>query len=127
MASSPLWKASSISTLPSCSSSAEPGPKGLPDAITAVFPQATVQTCIVHLLRHSLDFVSWKDRKSVAAALKDIYRAVDAAAGEASRKAPGARSTRRSARAGDVPGARSPRSMRSPAMCGGFCTQPSRR
>ena len=40
-------------------------------------------TCIVHLLRHSLDFVSWKDRKLVAAALKDIYRAVDAKAGEA--------------------------------------------
>jgi putative transposase len=59
------------------------GLKGFPDAITAVFPQATVQTCIVHLLRHSLDFVSWKDRKLVAAALKDIYRAVDAAAGEA--------------------------------------------
>ena len=59
------------------------GLKGFPDAITAVFPQATVQTCIVHLLRRSLDFVSWKDRKPVAAALKDIYRAVDAAAGEA--------------------------------------------
>ena len=59
------------------------GLKGFPEAITAVFPQATVQTCIVHLLRHSLDFVSWKDRKPVAAALKDIYRAVDAAAGEA--------------------------------------------
>ena len=59
------------------------GLKGFPDAITAVFPQATVQTCIVHLLRHSLDFVSWKDRKPVAAALKDIYRAVDAAAGDA--------------------------------------------
>jgi putative transposase len=42
------------------------GLKGFPDAITAVFPQATVQTCIVHLLRHSLDFVSWKDRKPVA-------------------------------------------------------------
>ena len=51
------------------------GLKGFPDAITAVFPQATVQTCVVHLLRHSLDFVSWKDRKPVAAALKDIYRA----------------------------------------------------
>ena len=59
------------------------GLKGFPEAITAVFPQATVQTCIVHLLRHSLDFVSWKDRKLVAAALKGIYRAVDAAAGEA--------------------------------------------
>src|SRR3954462_12519921 len=43
----------------------------------------TVQTCIVHLLRHSLEFVAYKDRKAVAAALKDIYRAVDATAGEA--------------------------------------------
>jgi putative transposase len=59
------------------------GLKGFPEAITAVFPRATVQTCIVHLLRHSLDFVSWKDRKPVAAALKGIYRAVDADAGEA--------------------------------------------
>ena len=59
------------------------GLKGFPEAITAVFPQATVQTCIVHLLRHSLDFVSWKDRKPVAGALKGIYRAVDADAGEA--------------------------------------------
>src|SRR5213079_1519491 len=58
------------------------GLKGFPEEITAVFPQATVQTCIVHLLRHSLDFVSWKDRKSVAAALKNIYRAVDAVAAE---------------------------------------------
>jgi putative transposase len=46
-------------------------------------PQATVQTCIVHLPRRSLDFVSYKDRKPVAAAFKGIYRAVDAAAGEA--------------------------------------------
>jgi putative transposase len=50
------------------------GLKGFPDAITAVFPEATVQTCIVHLLRNSLDFVSYKDRKAVAAALKDIDR-----------------------------------------------------
>jgi putative transposase len=60
------------------------GLKGFPQAITAGYPQATVQTCIiVHLLRHSLDFVSWKDRKPVAAALKRIYKAVDADAGEA--------------------------------------------
>ena len=59
------------------------GLKGFPDAITAVFPEATVQTCIVHLLRNSLDFVSYKDRKAVAAALKDIYRAMDATAAEA--------------------------------------------
>ena len=59
------------------------GLKGFPEAITAVFPEATVQTCIVHLLRHSLEFVAYKDRKAVAAALKEIYRAVDATAGEA--------------------------------------------
>ncbi len=59
------------------------GLKGFPEAITAVFPDATVQTCIVHLLRHSLDFASYKDKKPVAAALKDIYRAIDAKAAEA--------------------------------------------
>jgi putative transposase len=59
------------------------GLKGFPEAIHAVFPEATVQTCIVHLLRHSLAFVSYKDRKAVAAALKGVYRAVDAVAGEA--------------------------------------------
>ena len=59
------------------------GLKGFPDAIRAVFPKAMVQTCIVHLLRHSLDFVSYKDRKAVAVALKDIYRVLDAAAGKA--------------------------------------------
>jgi len=59
------------------------GLKGFPDAILAVFPEATVQTCIVHLLRQSLAFVSYKDRKAVAAALKEVYRAADASAGEA--------------------------------------------
>jgi putative transposase len=59
------------------------GLKGFPEAIGAVLPEAVVQTCIVHLLRHSLDFVSWKDRKPVAAALNDIYRATDPAAAEA--------------------------------------------
>ena len=42
------------------------GLKGFPEAITAVFPQTQVQTCIVHLIRNSLDFVSYKDRKAVA-------------------------------------------------------------
>lgn len=59
------------------------GLKGFPDAIQAVFPDTTIQTCIVHLLRQSLDFVSYKDRKAVAAALKGIYKAVDAEAGAA--------------------------------------------
>ena len=51
------------------------GLKGFPDAITAVFPETIVQTCIVHLLRNSMAFVSWKDRKNLAAALKAVYRA----------------------------------------------------
>ena len=51
------------------------GLKGFPEAITSVFPQAQVQTCIVHLVRHSLRFVPWKDRKEVAVDLKAIYRA----------------------------------------------------
>lgn len=59
------------------------GLKGFPEAITATFPQTTVQTCIVHLIRHSMSFVSWKDRKALAKALKAIYRAKDASAGEA--------------------------------------------
>ena len=59
------------------------GLKGFPEAILAVFPDATVQTCIVHLLRQSLAFVAYKDRKAVAAALKEVHRAVDATAGEA--------------------------------------------
>ena len=59
------------------------GLKGFPEAIHAVYPETVVQTCIVHLLRHSLDFVSYKDRKPVAAALKAIYKASDADAGEA--------------------------------------------
>lgn len=59
------------------------GLKGFPEAITATFPQTTVQTCIVHLIRHSMSFVSWKDRKALATALKAIYRAKDASAGEA--------------------------------------------
>jgi len=57
------------------------GLKGFPDAITAVFPQTTVQTCIVHLIRHSMNFASWKDRKALAKALKAIYQARNAEAG----------------------------------------------
>jgi putative transposase len=58
------------------------GLKGFPEAITAVFPKAQVQTCIVHLIRNSLDLISYKDRRSVAAALKEIYRAAGADAGQ---------------------------------------------
>jgi len=51
------------------------GLKGFPEAITTVFPQSLVQTCIVHLIRNSLAFVSWKDRKAIMPSLKAIYRA----------------------------------------------------
>jgi putative transposase len=51
------------------------GLKGFPEAIETVFPQAQVQLCIVHLVRQSLNYVSWKQRRSVAAELKPIYAA----------------------------------------------------
>ena len=51
------------------------GLKGFPEAINAAFPQTLVQTCIVHLLRNALAYVSWQDRKQVVAALKPIYKA----------------------------------------------------
>jgi putative transposase len=58
------------------------GLKGFPEAIEAVFPQALVQSCIVHQMRNSLAFVSYKDRKEVAAALKPVYRAATEQAAE---------------------------------------------
>lgn len=51
------------------------GLKGLPEAIESIFPQATIQTCVVHLVRHSLSFVNYKDRKMVAADLQLVYQA----------------------------------------------------
>ena len=58
------------------------GLKGFPEAIEAVFPKTTVQGCIVHVTRNSLDYVTWKDRKQVASALRSIYRATSAEAAE---------------------------------------------
>ena len=54
------------------------GLKGFPEAITSVFPQTVVLTCIVHLIRNSLAFVSWKDRKVILPSIKAIYRAENA-------------------------------------------------
>lgn len=51
------------------------GLKGFPDAINAVFPHAQIQLCIVHMIRNSLNYVPWKDRKQVAADLKSVYTA----------------------------------------------------
>jgi putative transposase len=59
------------------------GLKGMPEALGAVFPATTLQTCIVHLIRNSLDYASWKDRKALAAALKPIYAAASAEAAQA--------------------------------------------
>lgn len=58
------------------------GLKGFPEAITAVFPDTIVQTCVVHLIRYSMQFASWKDRKAITAALKPIYRADSAQAAQ---------------------------------------------
>lgn len=54
------------------------GLKGFPEAIEAIYPQTSVQTCIVHLVRYGLSYCNWKDRKIVAGELKAIYRAVNA-------------------------------------------------
>jgi putative transposase len=54
------------------------GLRGFPEAIEAVYPQAQIQTCIVHLIRNSLVLASWKDRKELAASLKPVYQAVNA-------------------------------------------------
>jgi putative transposase len=59
------------------------GLTGLPDAIAATWPDAVVQTCVVHLLRNSMRYVSYGDRRTIAAALRPIYTAVNADTAEA--------------------------------------------
>jgi putative transposase len=54
------------------------GLKGFPEAIESVFPRTQVQLCIVHMVRNSLKFAAWKDRKNVANDLKSIYKSVSA-------------------------------------------------
>ena len=58
------------------------GLKGFPEAIEAIFPQTTVQTCVVHLIRHSLKYVPRRERERVARDLKPIYTAIDADAAQ---------------------------------------------
>ena len=58
------------------------GLKGFPEAIELVYPRAQVQLCIVHMVRHSLNYVSWKQRREVAADLRAIYTAPTAEAAE---------------------------------------------
>jgi putative transposase len=59
------------------------GLKGMPEALAVVFPATTLQTCIVHLIRNSLDYAGWKDRKQLAAAIRPIYTAATAEAAQA--------------------------------------------
>ena len=63
------------------------GLRGFPEAIEAVYPQAQIQTCIVHLIRNSLNLASWKDRKGLTAALKPIYQSPNAEAAASALKA----------------------------------------
>ena len=58
------------------------GLKGMAEALAVVYPATTLQTCIVHLIRNSLDYASWKDRRALAAAIKPIYTAASAEAAE---------------------------------------------
>ncbi len=58
------------------------GLKGVPEALAAVFPATTLQTCIVHMIRNILDYASWKDRRSLAAAIRPIYTAASAEAAQ---------------------------------------------
>jgi len=58
------------------------GLKGMSEALAVVYPATTLQTCIVHLIRNSLDYASWKDRRALAAAIKPIYTAASAESAE---------------------------------------------
>ena len=59
------------------------GLKGMPEALAVTYPATTLQTCIVHLIRNSLDYAGWKDRKALARALRPIYTAVNAESAQA--------------------------------------------
>jgi transposase-like protein len=59
------------------------GLNGFPEAITSIFPETTVQTCIVHLIRNNLSYCNWKERKAVAQELKKIYQSATVEAAEA--------------------------------------------
>jgi putative transposase len=86
------------------------GLKGFPEAITSVFPQTVVQTCIVHLIRYSMQFCSWKEHRLVAAALSRSIRQHrlrrHASGWRISTTARGVRNIRRSRRAGGATGSR---------------------
>jgi len=105
------------------------GLTGFPEAIEATWPQATVQTCTVHLIRAAMRFVSYADRKKVAAALRPIYTARPLMSPSPScSRSPSrrwARSTRRRWRPGRTPGSGSSRSWRSRPRSARSCTPPT--
>src|SRR5680860_691154 len=105
------------------------GLTGFPDAIEATWPQTTVQTCTVHLIRAAMRFVSYADRKKVAAALRPIYTARPLMSPNPScSRSPSrrwARSTRRRWRPGRTPGSGSSRSWRSRPRSARSCTPPT--
>ena len=98
------------------------GLKGMSEALAAVFPETTLQTCIGHLIRHRLDFANWKERKPMATALRPIYTAVNAEAARAAlddfERGPWGRNFRRSWRPGAARGRPSFRSSRFLPMSG---------
>ena len=107
------------------------GLTGLPEAIEATWPQTTVQTCIVHLIRAAMRFVSYSDRKKVAAALRPIYTAPDRRgrrdrAARVRRVRPRPPATRPRSRPGRTPGSGSSRSWRSRPSSARSSTPPTR-
>ena len=99
------------------------GLKGMSEALAAVFPGTTLQTCIVHLIRNSLDFANWKERKPMAAALRADLHGGERRRRARSRWTPlragrGASGFRRSSRRGAAPGRTSFRSSRFRPRCG---------
>ena len=104
------------------------GLKGFPEAIEATFPQAWVQTCIVHLIRASLRYVNYRDKRKVATALRPIYTAPNA--DDAARRARAlrrrvGRALPRRVQAWRAPGSTSSRSSRCPRTCAAPSTRPT--
>jgi len=106
------------------------GLKGMSEALAAIYPATTLQTCIVHLMRHTLDFANWKERKPLAQALRPIYTApsadVAAAALTSSRAARGDRNSRPWSRPGGAPGCTSFRSSPFHRTSAAWSTRPTR-
>lgn len=104
------------------------GLRGLPDSVSAVWPETIVQTCIVHLMRNSFTYASRKDWAGISAALKPVYQAATVKEAEDRfldfQEAWGA-STQQSSGCGRTPGPSSPRSCASTGRSAGSCAPPT--